>query len=228
MSYFQPEANEQTPPSPAQYKINVPSWHYVWALVQIALASMVMPVFFEIILTQGSELSVTEVPAIWVIGIGFATACVYAVVTNVLFIGRSIARRGKESTEMQKEPHFRIKPVYWAFSHIVVGILLAIIAILIIGVYGNDIFREIPLVGIFGSIAFYGYAGTCLISGARGFFLQRRHLPHTRLGTGFRGLGIILVVALPVAGASTLFAGCDKTLSFPAEVTLAQDLFSQG
>jgi sialidase-1 len=223
-----PESGEQESPASQLYGIKVPRWHYAWALVQVALAIIVMPVFFEIILTQGSELTVSEVPLVLIMGIGFGVACVYAVVTNTIFLWRSLSGKIGRVAGAPKAARVRVKPIYWSAAHVIVGIFLILVAIVVLELEGTDIFREIPLVGIFGIIAFFGYAGTLFVSGGRGIYFQRSHLPHTKLGTGFRGLGIILVVALPVAGISTLVTSCNSSITFPAGVTIAQDLFSQG
>ncbi len=69
--------------------LHFPSWQILWALVQILLASLIIPVYVLFIQLLWDEFPLTIIPMIWIMGIGFGLAVIYSIASNIVFLWRA-------------------------------------------------------------------------------------------------------------------------------------------
>jgi sialidase-1 len=205
----------------------IPGWQYAGAIVQIGLAAIILPVFYLFIQLLYDEFTLPEIYLAWVLGIGFIIAVALAVVLNIIFIWRGLT--GRVRNEVKEGRRFHLKQIAGAVLHLVVATILLLLGIVVVAVYGGDLFGEAGylMTGILGITCAFGYSAILYISGIRILLAERRHVPHLKLGAGFLGIGIIILFTLPVAGLSTFFAPC-TTVTYPSGITFHTELFAAG
>ncbi|HME56078.1 MAG TPA: sialidase family protein [Candidatus Lokiarchaeia archaeon] len=154
----------------------------------------------------------------------------YAIITNIIFIWRTYTGRKVKPAEQKKRQHAHVKEISGSVLHLFIGLLLVGFAVIVLSIYGGDLFGEASYlpVGVLGVVCVLGYAIVIFASGIRTLYFEHRHLPHAKIGTGFLGIGLILLVTLPVAGASTLFVNCNNTYTIPVGITIYTNLFTSG
>src|SRR5271157_3783701 len=114
----------------------LPPWQILWALVQILLASLIIPMYVLFIQLLWDEFPLTIIPMIWIMGIGFGAAVVYSVASNIVFLWRAWKRPPMP---------FGIKAPRYNFLlgggiiQLIIGTILLAMVIVILTTYGGDL-----------------------------------------------------------------------------------------